>query len=237
MPYLVSQARKTAKAEFKTIKSRIKKSQKKVLEPVIREYVLAASIFLAHATLENYISDIFSGFANGIQSSPIKGSALPDNLRAHLFLRKIDTTKLLGSTLGMNAESDTLKSISKSLKNDAGTVVDNSQPIFKFRGADIYTNKKYPSPENLVKIFERLGVPKIFQNLDSIIKRDSKNLLESLGSLRSELAHTGQIPGISPEDVIKKIRDIEVFVSALDKVMYKTTASAFGDEVWRSHLR
>ncbi len=78
MSYSVSAARKTTTLDFKDIKSRIRKSQNKKTEPIIREYVLAASIFLAHATLENYISDIFSGFAHGLQSSPIKGSDIPE---------------------------------------------------------------------------------------------------------------------------------------------------------------
>lgn len=236
MPYLVSTARKTTKSEFKEIKSRIRKSQSKNIDPSIREYVVAASIFLAHATLENYVSDVFSGFANGIQSSPIKGSEIPDTLRAHLFLSKIDKTKIYGSAIGMHAESESLISLSNSLKHAAGTVVDDSKTIFRFTGKDIYTSYKYPSADNLKKIFQRIGEPKIFQQLDIVIKRDSKSLLESLGSLRTQLAHTGQLPGVSPSDVIKKIQDIEIFVSALDRVMHKTITRSFGHKVWSSHI-
>lgn len=69
MSYSMSAARKSTALEFKDITSRIRKSQRKGIEPTLREYVVAASIFLAHATLENYISDVFSGFANGLQAS------------------------------------------------------------------------------------------------------------------------------------------------------------------------
>lgn len=236
MPYSVSVARKTTKTEFKEIKSRIRKSQNKKIEPTIREYVVAASIFLAHATLENYVSDIFSGFANGLQSSPIKGSQLPENLQAHLFLNRIDKTRIYGAAIGTHSEVDSLTSIAKSLKNSAGTVVDNSTTIFRFTGKDIFTTHKYPSVDNIKKIFHRIGEPKIFTKLDILLKGSSQSLLESLGSLRTQLAHTGQIPGVSPSDVIKRIEDVELFVSAVDRVMYKLLIAFTDQKTWKSHL-
>lgn len=236
MPYSVSVARKTTKTEFKEIKSRIRKSQNKKIEPTIREYVVAASIFLAHATLENYVSDIFSGFANGLQSSPIKGSQLPENLQAHLFLNRIDKTRIYGAAIGTHSEVDSLTSIAKSLKSNAGTVVDNSTTIFRFTGKDIFTTHKYPSVDNVKKIFQRIGEPKIFTKLDILLKGSSQSLLESLGSLRTQLAHTGQIPGVSPSDVIKRIEDVELFISAVDRVMYKLLIAFTDQETWKSHL-
>jgi len=236
MSYSVSAARKTTALDFKQIKSRIRKSQNKKIEPTIREYVVAASIFLAHATLENYISDIFSGFANGLQSSPVKGSEIPENLQAHLFLNKIDKTKIYGAAIGTHSEVDSLTSIAKSLKANAGSVVDNSTTIFRFTGKDIFTNHKYPSADNIKKIFHRIGEPRIFQKLDIVLKSSSQSLLESLGSLRTQLAHTGQIPGVSPSDVIKRIEDVELFISAIDRVMYKLITSFSGQQTWKSHI-
>lgn len=236
MPYSVSAARKTTRLDFKEIKSRIRKSQNKKVESTIREYVIAASIFLAHATLENYISDIFSGFANGIQSSPIKGSEIPESLQAHLFLHRIDKTKIYGAAIGTHSEVESLTSIAKSLKSHAGTVVDNTTTIFRFTGKDIFTNHKYPSVENIKKIFHRIGEPKIFTKLDIVLKNSSQSLLESLGSLRSQLAHTGQIPGVSPSDVIKRIEDVELFISAIDRVMYKLVTSFSDQRTWKLHM-
>lgn len=236
MPYSISHARKSARIDFKEIKSRVRKAQNKNIELSIREYVIAASIFLAHATLENYISDIFSGLANGLQSSPIKGSEIPKILQAHLFLNRIDKTKLYSVATGTLSESDSLKSIAKSLSSHAGTVVDNSKTVFRFSGKDIFTNYKYPSVDNINRIFFRIGEPKIFQKLDAALKTNSQNLLESLGSLRSQLAHTGEVPGISLIDVVNRIKGIESFISGIDRVMYKIVISLLNQEVWRSHL-
>ncbi|MEX0297100.1 HEPN domain-containing protein [Pseudomonas putida] len=236
MSYSISAARKNASQDFNGIKSRIRKSQNKKIEPAIREYVLAASIFLAHATLENYISDIFSGFANGLQSSPVKGSEIPENLQAHLFLNRIDKTKIYGAAVGTHSEADTITSMIKSLNNHAGTVVDSSKTIFRFTGKDIFTSYKYPSADNIKKIFYRIGEPKIFPKLDSILKGNSQSLLESLGSLRTQLAHTGEIPGVSPSDVIKRIDDVEKFISAIDRIMYNLVTSFSGQKTWKSNL-
>lgn len=236
MPYSISAARKTTRLDFKEIKFRIRRSQNKKVEPNIREYVVAASIFLAHATLENYISDIFSGFANGLQSSPVKGSEIPENLQAHLFLHRIDKTKIYGTAIGTHSEVESLTSITKSLRTHAGTVVDNSKTIFRFTGKDIFTNHKYPSVDNIKKVFHRIGEPKIFTKLDIVLKGNSQSLLESLGSLRTQLAHTGQIPGVSPSDVIKRIEDVEQFISAIDRVMYKLVTSFTDQKTWRSHI-
>lgn len=51
MSYSVSAARRTTALDFREIKSKGRKSQNKKTEPIIREYVVAASIFLAHAAL------------------------------------------------------------------------------------------------------------------------------------------------------------------------------------------
>ena len=236
MSYSMSAARKSTALEFKDITSRIRKSQRKGIEPTLREYVVAASIFLAHATLENYISDVFSGFANGLQASPIKGSDIPDHLQAHLFLHRMEKTKIYGAAIGVNSELDSLSAISKSLRSHAGTAVDDSRNIYRFSGQDIFTHYKYPSVDNIKKIFSRLGEPRIFQRLDILLKADSKSFLESLGSLRTQLAHTGQLPGISASDVVKRIADIELFISAIDRVMYRIMVSISGQHTWKTHV-
>ena len=151
MPYKNSTARKTFNSELHSISLRVRASQGRVVNPDIREYVLAASIFLAHAALENYISDIFSGFAVGVRSKALKGSQLHENLRAHLFLSKLNTNKVYGAALGLNSEQDAYSAVSASLKGYAGTVVDDDKLIFPFLGKDIYATNKYPSKIILIK--------------------------------------------------------------------------------------
>lgn len=86
MSYKVSRARKNLKNVYSDIAGRLRAAEYRSVDPKVREYVIAASIFLAHAEIENYISDLLSSFSTGLQSKVKKGSGLPDNLRSHLFL-------------------------------------------------------------------------------------------------------------------------------------------------------
>ena len=236
MPYKKSKARLTMSLEIQDISKRVRRAQRKIVEPEIREYVFAAAIFLAHAAVENYIDDVFSSLASGIQSLSLKGSALPENLRSHLFLHKLNKQKIITSAIGLHPEHDTLNALTKSLKGHAGTLVDDSRILCSIDGKDIYTSQKYPSKENLIKVFQRIGVPKIFETLSASMGRDSEAVLGSLGSLRTQLAHTGQIPGISGKDVIKKMKDVEAFVFAMDRLLYAYVAKNFKQTTWHINL-
>jgi len=236
MPYKKSKARKTLQLEFKGISERLRAVQRGSIDQGVKEYVLAASIFLAHASLENYISDVFSDSAKGIQSVAKKGGDLPDNLRSHLFLHNLNKVKIYGAAIGLNSEKEAIESLNNSLKGYAGAVVDNSRDIFILNGKHIYTNYKYPSKDNLIRVFERVGVNKIFKVLSARMKRDSAAVLESIGDLRTQLAHTGQIPGISAKDIINRIGDVESFVGAMDRVLYGIIVAKYKQAAWDGYL-
>ena len=205
------------------------------IDPQIRDYVIAAAIFLAHAELENYIADIFSDFASGVQAIATKGSQLPGELQSHLFLSKANARAVFGKYVGGNSEKELLKSFMIALRGHAGTIVNDSATMAPFTGKDIYAKQKYPSEDNLNKLFYRIGIDKVFDKLSAYLKRDSAALLESLGSLRTQLAHTGNLPGVSCKDIRDRIRDTERFVGAIDRLMYKSISSNFGSSVWVSH--
>lgn len=236
MAYKKSQARKTLQIDLNDILFKVKLVENRNVDPNIKEYVLAASVFLAHAILENYISDIFSRFANGIHSLSLKGEELPENLRAHLFLKNIDKSKMYGVDIGIYSEKDAFSALSKALNGYAGKIIDNSKTIYKIKGEDIYTNYKYPSKNNLIRIFERIGISNIFNVLSARMNRDSVATLQSLGSLRTQLAHTGQIPGISPRDIKNRLSELEDFVSAINRTIYKEMVSKYGQNTWYSHV-
>lgn len=202
----------------------------------LREYVFAAAIFLAFAEIENYVADSFSAFSNCIRANVTKGSDLPGNLQSHLFLQKSNATAIFGNFIVSNSEKDLFRSFSNALGSYAGTYVNDSLPIQAFTGKDLYTTIKYPSEKNLEKLFLRIGVDKVFTAFDIILKENSKVLLESISSLRTQLAHTGTLPGISGKDIRLKLEAAERFVGAMDRVMYQVTVSKFKAPQWKSHL-
>lgn len=236
MPYKTSRARRNLQIAYVDIDARLRAVNNSRVDPQIRDYVIAAAIFLAHAELENFIADIFSGFATGAQAIATKGSQLPGELQSHLFLSKANAQTIFGKYVANNSEKELLKSFMVALRGLAGTIVNDSVPLAPFTGRDIYVTQKYPSEDNLKKLFYRIGIDKIFDKLNSQLKQDSTALLESLSSLRTQLAHTGALPGVSCSDVRDRIRDTERFVGAMDRLIYKSMSSKFGSTVWASHV-
>ncbi|MDN7694607.1 HEPN domain-containing protein [Burkholderia cenocepacia] len=236
MAYKKSRPRVELDNAFNDIKSRLKLVEGRSTNPAIRDYVIAASIFLAHAEIENFVEDVLSSFAIGIQAAVSKGSKLPGYLQSHLFLTKSNAIKIYSGFLSQNSEKDLLKAFSVAIKGVPGNMIDDSRNISPFTGHDIYGKLKYPSHENLKKIFTRLGVENLFDELSRILKKDSKSILESLGSLRTQLAHTGTLPGVSCRDVRDRIDDAGRFVGALDRVVFSITAKQLGSNIWATHL-
>ncbi|AHI79451.1 hypothetical protein BTRA_1537 [Burkholderia thailandensis USAMRU Malaysia  len=236
MAYKKSRSRVEFENALDGIKSHLKLVENRSINPSIRDYVIAASIFLAHAEIENFIEDIISSFANGVQAAVKKGSALPGYLQPHLFLTKSNSVKIYSGFIAQNSEKELLKAFSGAIKGIAGNMVDDSRNISPFTGRDICGNLKYPSHDNLKKIFTRLGVENLFDELSRILKKDSKTILESLGSLRTQLAHTGTLPGVSCRDVRDRLDNASRFVGALDRVVFSITTKQLGSNIWTTHL-
>lgn len=236
MPYKTSRARKNLQIAYADIDVRLKAVNNRLVDPRIREYVVAAAIFIAHAELENFIEDVFSAFAAGAQAKTTKGSQLPGELQAYLFLVKANAETIFGNYVASKSEKKLIQSFMVSLNGYAGTLVDDSVTLAPFSGKDIYAKQKYPSKDNLKQIFYRIGIDKIFTKLNIHLKQDSEALLDSLSSLRTQLAHTGGMPGVSCDDVRNRIRETERFVGAIDRLIYKFMNSKFGSSVWASHV-
>jgi len=236
MPYKTSRSRKNLQTAYSGIYSVIAISKRRTIDPKIKDYVIAAAIFLAHAELENFVADIFSAFAIGAQSVAKKGSLLPKELRSHLFLSKANTQIIFGKYLTGGPEKDVIRSFISVLNGPVRSIVDDSTELLPFNGSDIFSKQKYPSKDNLKKLFFRIGIDNVFDKLSAYLKQDSIALLESLSSLRTQLAHTGTLPGISSEDVKNRIVETERFVGAMDRLIYSAVSTNFGYVTWRSHL-
>jgi hypothetical protein len=236
MPYRTSRARVNLKQVYVDIQDRLKIVDSGIVDTRIREYVLAAAIFLAHAEIENYLADILSGFATALANSTLKGSSFPGHLQAHFFLTSSNAKAIFGNFMSSGSEKDFLQAFTNALKGKAGRFVNDRATIPPLFGNEIYDPLKYPSKDNLKKLFFRLGIKDVFNTLSSILKQDSLSLLTSLGDLRTQLAHTGTLPGVSAIDVRNRIDDTNKLISALDRTMYQLTAAHFGQASWNKFI-
>ena len=237
MAYAKSKARLALENNLDGITTRTRLAEVKAIPVDIREYVIAASIFLSHAELENYVADVFSLVAKGIVATYMAGSPMPKDLRAHLFLTKSNLKSAFGKHLGGSAEKDLIRSIRSALDGEAVKLIFPPTAAPQVSGKDIYGTLKYPSEDNIKKLFFRLGIDNIFDELGRILKQDAAALLESLGSLRTQLAHTGVLPGISARDIRKKISDTKRFAGALDRTLYSFLCRSYSQQYWNTHLK
>lgn len=235
MAYSKSKARASLEASLADVTLRVRSAQTKGIPVDVKEYAIAAAIFLAHAELENYIEDSFSSIAKGVVVAYMSGSPIPKDLRAHLFLTKSNLKDAFGKFLGGSSEKDLIKAVRVALDGDSVNLLFSSAKAPFVSGKDIYGMIKYPSERNLAKLFSRLGINKVFDELSKHLKQDSKVLLESIGSLRTQLAHTGALPGVSPKDVRKKIDDTARFVRAMDRVLYSFLCGAYSELHWKTY--
>lgn len=235
MAYSKSKARVSLESSLADVTLRTRSAETNGIPVDVKEYAIAAAIFLAHAELENYIEDSFSSISNGVVATYMAGSPIPKDLRAHLFLTKSNLKDAFGKFLGGSAEKDLIKAVRIALDGESAKLLTPPATVPFVSGKDIYGTIKYPSEGNLKKLFSRLGINGVFGELSKHLKQDSEALLESISSLRTQLAHTGTLPGVSPKDVRKKIDDTARFVGAMDRVLYSFLCGAYSERHWKTY--
>ncbi len=232
MSYRISRARKAFTQQISTIVRTAKSVNKLVYQAAHTDYIFSASIFLAHAEIENYFSDVLSDLANLYSKHSTNSKDFPPYLRAHLLLSKSNAIRLIGEAIAGGSEKELVKKISVHLQSNHAYAADSALPVVQFSGADIYGKQKYPSQDNLEKVLARIGIFNAKANINRVAKCDAVSLLESLAALRTSLAHNASLPGISKPDIIKRISDCNIFVAALDRLLYENARSTHSANCW-----
>lgn len=237
MAYTISSARKHFDNQVDEIVRRLRIADRRGTDPELRSYAIAAAIFLAHAEVENYFVDALSGIAKIYSGSAYKASRLPGRLRAHLTLSKANARILVANSFAGKDEDDTLVAVERWFTPDGvACFFDDQLNIPLLSGKDIYGTASYPSKKNLEKVLRRVGIGDPKGELNKIAKRDVASILESVASLRTSLAHTATLPGVSCKDAGARVKDLRVFVKALDRLFHKHTVATHSRSSWVAHM-
>jgi hypothetical protein len=110
----------------------------------------------------------------------------------------------------------------------------DGRPLPAFSIASVYADRKYPSPKNLRRLFNRLGLPNIFALLNRLARRDTEALLTSFNDLRTEMAHSGMPVGLSSGDIRHRIKDVQLVVGCIDRTFYSHVCGPVGFQCWVS---
>ena len=80
--------------------------------------------------------------------------------------------------------------------------------------------RSYPSPRNLQRLFNRIGIVSIWTQIDPISRMDNKRVLTSLNDIRTSIVHDGVVPpGFNLTDHKKYTGQVYLLVNAIDRVI------------------
>ncbi len=236
MPYTVSASRKQLEERLIEITKRLRRADKNGVPPELREYAIAAAIFLSHAEVENFFGDILARIAMAYSNGVAHSSGLPSRLRAHLVVEKLNLQSIAAKFSNKTGEPAILDEVQRWFASPLSCLLNDSQPLGVFDGKDIHGDYGYPSIKNIERVLRRVGIGDPGGKLNGTAKRDVMSLLESVGDLRIALAHSASLPGISCCDVIDKLSDLKAFVAAMDRTLYFHVRSSLPDSAWKANV-
>ncbi len=175
---------------------------------------------LGTAKIEVYIEDFFDSWVNKINSLTLTSAHLPNNLKA-LYLNQPFLSSGFKQLIIEKSEAKYFDNISSQINNSYFHLTDISKPLPILDAEKIYNAKKYPSPDNIIALFRRVGINNIFHQVNRSAKADLENVLTSFNDIRTSIAHDGIPVGINDRDIIKKLRGIKNLIYHIDKTLFK----------------
>lgn len=234
MAYHYSRARKQFNAELAVINSALRGAYS-AKYPVgkVREFALCSAVILTSAKVETYVETLVADWGRSVLGNGLKTNDLPRHTRA--FLLNEPSIEKIYRRLGFDAnEANFLPALSQMLGSAIFQFAKDGEAVPAFQIRRVYADVKYPSPNNLRKLFRRLGIDRVFHALNAIAHRDVEALLTSFNDTRTEMAHNGMPVGLSVADIKAKIRDISLVVGYIDRLFYRHVCATTGSICWTS---
>lgn len=234
MSYKISSARRNFSQAVDAYKAVLRSTDVQVTEPRIRQYVISASVFLGHASFENYVRDLFDIFSRSFSMNGVHANKLPQGLRLFLFSQATQLEKHFANYQASGDERRLTENLAPLLTAQKKNFLIDSEQTPLLRGSQILGSKSYPSNENLERVFARIGIAKLFDLTSAVLKADSALLLKGFADKRTELAHNAVMPGTSALDIIDELEKLADLVAAIDRVSYDHVTALLGQANWYS---
>lgn len=228
MPYRISSARRGLESKLSGLQDKVSKANPIEVDPTLRQFAIASGVFLAHAEFENYFSELMDGVAR----TCLAANVFPDQLRAHLFCDSLNLRALVEKVAGGAGESNVYSHVLRKVEKFDGLSVEFILPVERVTGDGILSDLGYPSRKNIEKVLKRVGIENPKTELDKAVKRDVFSLLGTVSDLRTALAHSAQLPGISCRDVVERIENLKIVARAIDKALYAALVPLVRDAGW-----
>ena len=220
MTYSKSLPLRTFIIEIDAMISVIKSSYRnKSISSDTKKYVLGCSVMLCSAKVEVYIEDFFDTWVSRINASALTSDSLPNNLKT-LYLNQPFLNNAYKKLIMENSEPKYIDLLKDELSNVYFNLTDPTKLLPRLYPKIIYQNKKYPSPENLIALYNRIGIGNIFMQINALSRSDLKSLLVSFNSIRTAFSHNGIPVGINDRDIIASLKSMKRVISFIDRAVY-----------------
>jgi hypothetical protein len=200
--------------------------------PTVRDLAYCGAILLCSAAFESYIEDLLGDWGASVSIAGLNTNALPKRLRAFL-LNHSAVLAAYKNYIADGDESSFLDRMEDQIGKAFYDLAADNRNLPRFSASLIYTDRKYPSPKNLQRLFGRFGINNIFQDMNRVAKRDTSAMLVSFNDLRTQMAHSGVPVGINARDIKNRIRDMNSVCGYVDRVFHGVVVQSVGPGCWR----
>jgi hypothetical protein len=234
MPYAYSRARKRFNADIEGLLITTREAESPLCASSrVRGLAHGSAVLLASAKVESYLEDLILDWGQAINSNGVLSGDLPRHTRAFLLNGSAIKAAYRKLLLLEHGEKTFLDLIGQHLEPTGEyRFANETTPVSSNSIGLVLKDVKYPSEENLNRLFFRCGISAIFTSLNTLAKRDVLPLLRSFNDVRTELAHEGLPVGLNGKDVRQRIKGISAVVGYIDRAFYKHTIKLLGPNSW-----
>ncbi len=233
MPYRLSRARREFEREVKQLIADLRQAHRTgAADARMRSHVMCSCVLLCMGRLEVYLQDVISEWIIALGQGTTPCSALPSRLRA-LYVHDGAVSTAYRNYFVLDDEGRFLDAIADTFGANGYQLVAPSGTVPRLHPGRM-TDKKYPSPKNVKRLFSRLGIPNVFQRLNGRARSNMEIALQSFNDIRTAVAHDGVLPGASHRDINRHLKEMMRLVLHLDRVFYAHVLQHGGQTTWPS---
>lgn len=204
-----------------------------VMPQELKVLVFQAILVLLSSNVEEYHKHIIEDWFYQLRSQNARMDKVPLNTRMLGLLKRTES----GVKEYLFKKTNERTSIDNFNRNkDDMFLFLNDVGLFNLSRlhSTVWGDKKYPSQDNIKTLYNRIGIPNIFDRINSKAHKDYKPGLKSFTDIRESIAHTG-IGSFTYEDVKNQKSFICEFIYMLDKELYCHCCTVSGSQYWPSH--
>jgi hypothetical protein len=228
MPYCRSSYRNDFDKQITFLVRKARHAQRlKPSDAELRDLVFQSCVFLTGAAIETYIRLIIEAWVFNIKMKN-RGAITPVSARAYI------ASKRLGPAFSKYFYDKDEKNLIAAIQDESSLwpllVGGSNLPSF-FEGKAIHDGAAYPSIKNIKKLFARLGIKNMIDEIGKALKRDAELMIDGFQNIRTALAHSAP-PTVTINDVETRLSDSQELVGAIDRIFCRHVTKHGGRDCW-----